>query len=327
MHRRPSFQAVGSVLACVVLLSAAGCNEDERSVTGVTVGAVEPTAAFGPGTGLGDGFEVTEGSTLIGAPIPLGTTVVLNGEPIVDDGWRAFLYVDGEPEAVVDAYLEQADERGLTPVPLPDSEVFAEEGEAPAQGWGRCGSNDGLGYRCRAAASDGDATCLTVDVMRERGASHLELALMRNYRFDVPCGAPAGVLVLGGEVVPGPPERWPALPGPGEPFGERWEHLSEIHVQEGSQVVAAPIRHDMCDTVTAALAVDGEPLEVLDRYVAAFGALMNIEPDVTSERDERAGVVLERRRINEPAGGRSFTADLVVDAEGQGWLYLSGCAG
>lgn len=317
-------------LACAVSLAAAlsACGDSNDDGNAISDGAARDDVVSAPGSPLGNGFKVAEGSALIGVPVPLGTTVVQDGEPVTDEGWTAYLFVTGDPEDVLVSYLAQAEEQGLTPAPLPDWEPFGEEGDDSPVEWARCGAGGGAAYfRCAATAWDGGDRCLDAELIRSDSASHLELTLMLNQWSDT-CGNPTGVPAKADGGVPDVPEQWPDRPRTGEEFGAPWEYLSDVVVQDGSEVIAAPVPGAACGGVTAVLAVNGDPEAVLDRYVRHFHGLTSADAHETAERAQRDGVTLERRVVNEMAGGRFFTADLVtVDGEGGAWLYLTGCTG
>ena len=314
-----------TIVVAVAVLAACGGGNEELS-SGVPDGAVAERALSGPGTSIGNGFEVVEGSWLIGVPVPLGTTMSPDDEPGVDEGWTAHLYVDGDPASVTSAFLAQAEGHGLEPAPLPQGEVFASEGEAvPPTGYATCGTTGRGAFECSASASD-DGRCLTVDLVRDESSSHLRLRLTLD-DADEACSGVAGVASNPDVGPPDPPEDWPARPETGDPFGARWAALQDVVVLEGSQVVAAPVPGADCGT-TAVLRVQGDPVTVLDGYLTEFQRVSHADALVASDRVDHAGVVLERRQVNETAGGHLLTAALVSrDADEGAWLYVTGCRG
>jgi hypothetical protein len=110
----------GAVALLGVLLAIGGCGDSSATSQEPTASdlPVIPSAAGPPGTSLGDGFTVVDGTVLIGDPIPIGVAVVYEGQPIVDDGWTATAILTGaDPIGIVDAYMRQAAEAGLVEQP------------------------------------------------------------------------------------------------------------------------------------------------------------------------------------------------------------------
>ena len=303
------------VTALAAALVLASCSPGADAPSTVAAEALSPA-----GTDLGDGFEVAEGSSLIAAPIPAGTTVVLSGKPIKDDGWTAWLYVDGDPQTVVDRYLAQASRRGLRAVDLPTGEVFAEEGEeVPPTAFTRCGAVSDGRYACAAAAGDGRRRCLSIDLSRTRRVSVMELRLFLNAPDQ--CG-PGGLAADPSVSPPPAPTASIDLPGTGQPLGERWDVLGPVRVQEGSKVVAGPLPNHV-----AVLAVDGDADAVLDRYLSEFRRVLRVEPVPYREDVEDDGRRLERHVLRVDGGGDTMHADLVVGPDDEAWLFLSGFGG
>ena len=102
--------------------------------------------AFAAGQPIRDGFTVAEGSELVAPPLPTGVEMSLNNNPVVDDGFIAVLEVRGDPVEVLQRYLDQAAELGMTEhTPGDTSPDFAGRAE---------------GYGCRAADRDQVFTCV-----------------------------------------------------------------------------------------------------------------------------------------------------------------------
>lgn len=314
------------VVASVYLVACGDDVEpDEQSSTDVPAEAVLPRALSGPGSELGDGFTVADGSALIGAPVPLGTTSVVDGTPVVDEGWKAHLFVSGDPSEVVEAYLEQARAAGMEVNPVPDDEPFAMEGEEnPPSGYYMCAAVGDMSVECGATAGDAEGRCLNLDLVRSGRASHLALTLSTNDPFV--CEAPSGLAGNSAEDPPSP-STWPDLPGEGNPLGEPWGSLAPIEVQEGSTVVAAPVARLGCGVVGALLEVEGDPREVAARYAAEIERISRVELGVTTEEVRSGGRTLRRHIAQEGGGGRRFEIDLVTGEDDTAWLYLSGCEG
>src|SRR5690606_18160684 len=101
--------------------------------------------------------------------------------------------------------------------------------------------------------------------------------------------------------------------------------LDEIVVEPGSTVVAPPLPGRI-----AVLSVDGDPDEVLDRYLDAFRSQLHIPPEsaIFSDEEYDGGTRrLRRVNLNEAAGGLWFVADLVTTDDGAAWLFLDGNSG
>jgi hypothetical protein len=92
--------AVG-VSGLVVAIIVAGNGSDDRS---------RSPALFGAGAEIGDGFTVADGSTLLGSRVPEATSIYVGMRRL---GWSAVLLVDGDPGAVLRAYVAQSEALGL----------------------------------------------------------------------------------------------------------------------------------------------------------------------------------------------------------------------
>ncbi len=268
-----------------------------------------------PGSEIFDGFVVAEGSHLLGAPI-----LEQNGS------WRAHLFVSGHPQQVMERYIAQAEENGWTVNPLSDETPFAMEGDAdPPTGYDFCGSPpESGGFECHAAATDG-SRCLVITALRSGRASHLQLTLMNDEASG--CAMPSGVPASSNEAVPELPTHWPARPKTGEPFGEEWEVLAPVTIQDGTEVAAAPLWRSGCGGPIALLSVSGEPDEVLDRYEDEIRRISEITPESRRSQNEAEGVATERLTVAELGGGRTFSLELVTDRDGRSWLYAWACDG
>ena len=271
-----------------------------------------PSAAGRPGTSLGDGFEVTEGTTLIGDPIPIGVAVVYRGEPIVDDGWTADLLVDGgDPLAIVETYLEQAADAGLVPVVEPGCRADRGEGVVVCSGAAR-------------SLESSPPRSLTVEVVRgRRGDVYSDHVVVRYATTELYWETPA--VWYGGEPtteVPDP-QPWPTAPNVGEPLGTAGETMTSVIVEEGSRL-AGPTRLQLDDAtggVVAILEVTGDPASVLESYLDQLVArgLQTGEPEVRQIGDATLTTAWAAE-----SGGDGFQLSLVERPERPVWLQISG---
>jgi hypothetical protein len=284
------------VVPLVVVVVAGACGDDAGP-------SVIPSAAGPSGTALGDGFEVVEGTTLIGDPVPLGLLAEVDGEPIVDEGWVATSIIDeGGPMDIVEAYADQAASLGLVALHEPGCDLDRDV------------------VICSAAARSSDRSeprSLVVEAVRGRRADVVSNhAVVRYGRSGWSWeGAPERRRPAGGGDLALPDVgRWPPLPGVGDPVGTAGETLRNVTVQEGSRL-AGPPRLNLDDAtggVVAILEVTGEPRSVLDAYGGS-------EHHVQQVGDARVTTT----RIEE-AGGDHFTFTLVERPERPTWLAIEG---
>lgn len=323
--------ARGSALALVVVIgvSLASCGSDGGS--GVPVLA---SAQGEPGTALRDGLVVQEGTVLIGAPIPRGVGYLYEGEPVVDPGWWALLFVSGDPEEVMEEYLRHAEEVGLAPDEIPTGapEYRREDVPADQQRYITCGgaSEGSTGWQCRAAAfSPGGAPCAHFELVRRKAHGTVESFLLVRYIVS-PNGCVPGSTPLIGDPDADPPRLpsdWPALPTSGSELDDSWGLLAGVRIEDGSAAATIPFRGPDCG-VSALLEVTGDSVDVLDGYVAQFeqrvGTALSSEPLVT-QVDDRTEV----RQVFRTAGGGgdSYAATLVRHEGGPDHLVLGACSG
>lgn len=271
--------------------------------------AVIPSAAGPPGTSLGDGFTVVDGTTLIGDPIPLGDTAVRAGQQIVDQGWTATLIVDGgDPIELVDAYVRQAEDTGLVRE---------------------------LGTRCD---FDDVVTCSAFarspDVIEPRSVS---ATFVRGHSDDVYSDH---VIVRystaddywhhGGRERNSPPDaplpapaEWPPMPSAGDRLGTAGETSRGVPLQEGSRL-AGPPRLNLDDTtggIVAVLEVTGDPRSVLRAYLDYMEdeGIDGRSPDVLEVGDAEVTTAEWSE-----AGGDHFDFTLVERQGRPTWLLIEG---
>lgn len=322
-RRLPRFAL--AALAAATLLAACGADDGggPEATERPAPEAVAQDASSSPGTELGEGFTVAPGAALIAAPVPLGTTAVIGGVSQRDPGWRAHLFVDGEPSAVFQSYLDQATEAGYRINPTAEGAPFTSEGDAnPPTGYRLCGAV-GRAYECSANAAGEEGECLVLGLRRSSQVSHMtvELRLASPFGCDMPSGVPTS------EVADAPtlPEEWPALPDEGEAIGDDWGTISPIRVQPGSELAAAPVWGSGCREPIAVLRVSDNADHVLDAYLSEIARVTGFDPIVSSEEVE-GDPQLVRRIAQVAAGGPRFELDVVTD-DGRSWLFLTGCEG
>lgn len=251
--------------ALLVPLLAATCgNGDGPEETRVAGIPVLEGATSGPGTELGAGFTVAEGSVLV------GTTFPAVDEPVPNPGFSALLLVTGSFQEVFDAYRRQAAELGVQVRPgNAETRQFCWE----VSGAFTCGGSGNI---------TSDVAGPTVSMTADRGPQ----------RGDRP---PVSHLLLGyedaGPGEPGPPvtpRRWQPEPGV-PPLPDGWPELAEegeaygpgkgqepLRVPEGTELVAPPATPTpRCfGGSTVVLRTEEDPEVVVDRIVPddAFSA-------------------------------------------------------
>jgi hypothetical protein len=312
-------------VAAVVVLSASliacGGGDDPRAVP------VRNSAARPPGTPVADGFTVAEGSVMIGAPLPIGVAYFHRGEPVVDGGWLATMYVSGEPARVLEAYLRQAEALGFRRRP-----VVPEPGREATSRVATCALDDSALYRCVAAArrrDGGEPRTVLVDVARrDLGGGFASQLTLRYSTLEVSYehgdwhafGDPAAP-------APAPPEEWPPLPEPGDPIGPPWPQAAELRVLPGTELAAQPGLDTDCTQVGTALtfASHGDAHAVIAAYGRQFHELLGLDgPVVPAALTIDADTTLLTFDAAQ-SGGDSFSARLVDHARDDDWLRVTTC--
>jgi hypothetical protein len=220
---------------------------DGSDLDGIRV-AADSTGA--PGTPLGDGFEVADGSVLVGPVFPSSRAGV--SQETIDEGWRALLLVTGDLEDVLNAYVTQARAVGLFPQP-------------------RC--DEGTEGLLACTGVDDEATRgIEMWLQRGRGedapnpVSHLFL----RYRRTGPQprrskAVPAAESYHLGSAWDDVPSEWPALPK----SGQRYEH--SLTVPEGTELLAHPATPWSAGSSVAVFRVGGDEGKVLAGLVGGRG--------------------------------------------------------
>lgn len=307
--RRPKRSFVGALLGTIALVvSACGGSSATSPQSTTTTPPVIPSAAGPPGTSLGDGFAVVEGTTLIGDPIPIGVAVVYQGEPILDDGWTATSIVDGgDPIGIVDAYMRQAEKVGLA--------------EQPGTG---CTSDIDVAICSAFARSADPAEPRSVSATVVRGLREDVLSDHVIVRFSTTdLYWEYGQVRRAGDADLAIPAStaWPPLKTVGEPLGTAGETTHAVVLQDGSRLAGPPRLNlnDVTGGIVAILEVTGDPRSVLQTYLdhlAELG-LAGAAPEVLEIGD----AVVTRAYPGE-AGGDSFAFTLVERPGRPTWLAI-----
>ncbi|QYG92692.1 hypothetical protein HC251_09780 [Iamia sp. SCSIO 61187] len=292
-----------AVLAAVVVVAAAVV-----SIAVVASNGEQSRDTSGrPGSSLGDGFTVVEGTTLIGDPIPIGTSVAQSGTEVIDEGWTASLVIDGgDPMEILDTYLRQAEATGLV-------------GET---GPGCALDQDVTICSMFARAPEPDQphsfTARVVRGLREDVLSnHVVLRFATTYLYWQYIPTPAGGRVS--EVPAAPSER--PLAEVGDGLGTAGELQHEIVVQEGSRLAGPPHLNldDGTGGVEVVLEVTGDPRQVLDLYLGHLGERAGHSDPAVQE----IGAAVVTTAFAGGGGGDGFELTLVEREGRPTWLAIS----
>lgn len=308
--RRPGRILGVAVLGAIgVAVGACGESSDGDPASATATPPVIPSGAGAPGTPLGDGFTVVEGTTLVGDPIPIGVAVVRNGQPILDEGWTATSVVDGgDPVAIVDAYMGQADRAGLieqrgTGCTMElDVDVCSAFARSPEGAEPRSVSATVVRGRREDVLSDHVILRYsTTDISWDHGQRN-------NGQWNLTAPAPA---------------TWPPLVPVGEPLGTAGETRHSVVVQEGSRL-AAPAHLNLDDAtggIVAMFEVTGDPRSVLQAYL---DHLTDLGLDTSTPQELEIGDAIVTSASPSEAGGDHFTLTLVERSGRPTWLVIEG---
>jgi hypothetical protein len=326
------------VAVSVVLTAVLVWPEDQDEVaTGAARSYVLPAredAVHGPGTELGDGFEVPEGARLVGRVFP---------DPQDAHGWSATLLLDGDPMAVYNSLTAQARAAGFGDFPWAGTSCWY-SGFDNAQGEPveRDASAVSPGQRAESVSCHGvdripgGESFSGVMVSGYRGrdddayVSHLVIT-----RAGPPPGESRGHETAehpppGAEVAP--PDEPVTLADVGEPFAFFSPYVSKdgtstpvLHVEQGSELVAPPA-HDPLgfNGFRGVLRVTqgGDAVELVDAYSAQladtrFGLhRRDLDTSLAGERIVRNRLTIEGGdavAITAYIPQRPATAWLVID--------------
>jgi hypothetical protein len=174
--------------------------EAPAAVVGPLPGGIPtlPGALVGPGSPIASGYQVAEGSYLVGRAFP-------SGPDVSKDGWVALIVVAGRPRAVLADYVAQAEARGLH---VSNKDLVGFDG---------CGTSGIATEWCTFTRSaDGTGHKTTLELRYSRGmvddqpTSMLELRQLAYADRDAVGVEPPGQVAL--------PSSWPALPVVDEPL-------------------------------------------------------------------------------------------------------------
>jgi hypothetical protein len=281
----------------MVAVSCSGGGDDNSGGTKNDTGPVPlvEAATRGPGAPLPNRFHVAAGSTLLGDAFPSR-----DGIP----GWAALFIVTGDPQVVIDSYLNQGRAAGLE-----------------LRG-GRCGevvpgrNAPEIGLECIAylATKAGDPKRVSVTLRLRRAPkaatspplSHLEMEYVES--SAVPPG-PSQPFERGGSDI-ALPRVWNPLPRPGEQVARRYRADRQpfgVVVVRGSELIGPPadLSCGEFDGFAAVIAVSDDFDRVLREYASQLGLG---ERNRTTFRDYENRVVIaygsEVVGINDPSRSR-----------------------
>jgi hypothetical protein len=308
---RPTGIVVVALLGTMALAIGACGDSSATGPRSTSTGApVIASAAGPPGTALGDGFTVVEGTTLIGDPIPIGVAVVYQGQPIVDEGWTATsIAAGGDPIEIIDAYMRQAEDAGLV--------------QQPGTG---CVRDVDVAI-CSAFARSADAAeprSLSATVVRGGREDVLSDHVVVRFSTTDLYGEHGQAGGPGDQDLAIPAATaWPSLASVGEPLGTAGETTHAVVVQEGSRLAGPPHLNldDATGGIVAILEVTGDPRSVLQTYLdhLAQSGLEGRTPEVL-----KIGDAVVTKAYPAEAGGDHFTITLVERSGRPAWLAIEG---
>ena len=288
------------MVTALVLITLVGCtgrgrgpavaDPAERRIAGVPVLADH---VQGPGTDLGNGFEVSEGTLLLGDVFP----DTRPGQGVTPEaGWSAYLVVTGDATAVLTAYADQVEAAGYAPMAI---QCRDDEEVQRCSGGGRSSPDKGESFTFeyqRAGSGPGGGP-----------VSHLVLQYSKTTPTDtgVPGIAPAPTEVPP-PLLPAFAPSWPALPAEGEPYevDPLPRQPPPLTVLPGVELVAHPWFSECCGTPGSSQAVfrvTGDPRNVLSSYLEGRNG-------TRSERTEGDATVLVGRGND----GHSYDMEIVL---------------
>lgn len=294
------------------------------ALAGVLVGC---TSDDGVGNaGIPNGFDVSDGSRQIGPAIPHGVTHYFNGEPVLDAGFEVVLAVTGDPLEVLNAYVDQARELGLTDVmPKPD----ARDGEGGDLPCGDGGDRTDDVFTCWMSARTPDRPDPRSMVLAfARGSvdgsqpfSHLTMRFWTtedNWEH-------AGVSPVRdeGAVPPVPDSVDP--PSNDRTMFDHWGPGEPVAVESGSTLMAELPGHACTAWMPEALLkVTGEARAVLRRYVEQLEGLIQLDSSGILDPIEVEGGQLTVGTAAE-LGGMSYVFTLFESDDNGDWIRLTSC--
>jgi hypothetical protein len=294
--------------------------------------AAPASASRGAGEPISDGYRVVDGSELIGPAFPIGVAYVYDGAPVKDSGFRAFFEVRGQPRDVINGYLEQARELGLTEGTGADSDA----GQTSEQvGGARCRHPDLLegvdAFTCGGFARNRDANnprSLVLSFARGRVGdaspfSHLEMRYSTTplyWEIGPLVGGDAGG-ADGPDTPPAPENLAPSSNMP--TLFDGWPPVDPIDVLDGTlPVLQMPNLDCSAFTPLAVLQVTDHPETVIAAYNDQFAAITQEAADIDPPVEVDSGQLYVARASE--AGGASYNAYL-FDTDQETWLLIESC--
>lgn len=294
---------------------------------------VDPATAQGPGTELGNGFTVADGSVLLAGPLPATPTFFSpEGELVPVEGWAAHLVAAGDPRPVMDAYRVQAEAAGFEVVSGNDG-ASAERVGTPI-----CRREFGDAV-CRMAGYDRDNPDRRFSAMFVRrpedgyvpATSSLELsyrieALPDRDRYD-PLPEPRAPDPLGDSITPVAPD-WPSLPAVGEPFADGYDGggIEPFLLEPGSRLAGAPGPSGcLNEAYRAILTIDGDSRDVFARYIAQADRYGGPQGQITRSQPTARGPI--ETYIVGGSGGDTYALSLYDLDDAPPVITIETCTG
>jgi len=210
--------AVGLVAGAIAWRAAQGENNSRASGELILLDDIIPARAgitLPPGTPIGSGFEVAEGSYLLGGALPYLYSTLHGGDPIEDGGFQAYLLVTEPIRDVVERYGEQAEAAGFEMSPVACTNQGGVVG-CLTECQMSCGFPYASGYEHGRSLSIGGSQGRAGP--DQPPLSHLGIAYRRigepSYPTDDFVGPADSAPTVRGTV----PEDWPPLPEVGDPI-------------------------------------------------------------------------------------------------------------
>ena len=330
------------LLGVILAALAAGCSSSvELPSAGSAVPAQEELQ--GPGTSLGEGLAVVEGTNLVGTVWPSLSGTSDGQGPT--DSWEAVLELTGDPIDVHNAFVDQLRDAGFSIVRgrhdcgvtyvSSDRSFYAPPGGAAPEGV------DPSEVGCAAEGAiveDGSTVAIARGVTRRTAAdhpfgvyvSHVSVAVERwapGVRSGSPQARPFDPVppLAGSQVELSEESTPPSSPGPADPIEPDGVEGEPLEVVEGSRVLT-PVATEWCGTTgyDALVAIDGpEAQAVVDDYrrqIEAWGY-----EQLTSEPVRFRGRTAVHTRHGASGAG---TVDLVVvdgDQHEPAYLRITRC--
>jgi len=302
-----------AAIVAVALVAAAGVavGVGGRSGGGTHGAVIAGASGLDPGSDLGAGLTVVEGSRLVAPPIPAGQPTA--DPTVVDDGFTAILEVDGDPLTVMQAYIAQTG------------------GTSPGIG---CEDADGVQSCAATVYIDGGANPAALELSSWRGlpdgarpVSHLELVYTS---FPVSDAArevaervrPPARTPLSVPDVTSPPRPDGVAPSGGEQtMFVGADPVAPLPVLAGSRLLADVVpRSGWPPHAIAVLEVTGDPATVHAAYRELLGDTGSDGASERPPRDVAAGRIMEFS--GGETGGVDYQARLFVRDDGDAWLLI-----